>query len=89
MTIYELMIIAVAAGVFMIINIIMWSVISHNEKKAAEKEKKQPAVEAVPPADNIPAEKTAAEIQDTIHRERPADFIITEDIVFVHTDETL
>ncbi|NLT10304.1 MAG: hypothetical protein GXY08_12520 [Ruminococcus sp.] len=64
MTIYELMVIAVAAGVFMIINIIMWSVIAHKEKKAAA-------------ADNTSRQKT----QD--------DFIIEENILFVHTDEML
>ncbi|HRR75848.1 MAG TPA: hypothetical protein P5191_03420 [Ruminococcus sp.] len=64
MTIYELMVIAVAAGVFMIINIIMWSVISHKEKKAAA-------------ADNISLQKAQN------------DFIIEENILFVHTDEML
>lgn len=93
MTSEELIVIAAAAAVFIVINIIMWTIIAKIEKRKKIKEKTQAAVKtAEPQAPTVVlteqnAVKTTVKKIVQIPREPRSDFVLTDDIVITHTDE--
>ncbi|MCR5111204.1 MAG: hypothetical protein K6B38_09905 [Ruminococcus sp.] len=88
MTTEEWLVIAAAAVIFVLINIIMWSIIAKKEKRAKE---------AVIRMDESPIGKSrtirAGQSQFHIPKETPSQrtrsFDIKENIVIVHTDERI
>lgn len=94
MTKYEIMVIAAAAAVFVVINIVMWSIIAAKEKKVRRKEVQRQRIteEPIPASSPVPVTETA-EISPQPVKERPhikrSDFILIDDIVIVHTDERI
>ena len=77
MTIGEILVIAAAAAVFILINLIMWSIIAaKNRKQSGKKASPQP-------------EMAAAPVRTISPEVSSADFRILENIVIVHTDETI
>lgn len=77
MTLGEILVIAAAAAVFILINLIMWSIIAaKNRKQSGRKASPQPEMAAVP------VRTISPELSNT-------DFRILENIVIVHTDERI
>ncbi|MCM1006587.1 MAG: hypothetical protein NC485_01445 [Ruminococcus flavefaciens] len=93
MTREELMVIAAAMAVFIVINIIMWTIIAKIEKRQKTKKQTSSAVKAaetkVPTAaltEQTPI-KTTVKKPMQIPREPRSDFVLIDDIVITHTDE--
>lgn len=93
MTREELMVIAAAAAVFIVINIIMWTIIAKIEKREKTKEQTSSAVKtaeikaptaALAEPNSI---KTTVKKPMQIPREPRSDFVLIDDIVIIHTDE--
>lgn len=93
MTRDELMVIAAAAAVFIVINIIMWTIIAKIEKRKKTKEQTSPAVktaESKAPTASLAEPKpikTTVKNPMQIPREPRSDFVLIDDIVITHTDE--
>ena len=93
MTREELMVIAAAAAVFIVINIIMWTIIAKIEKREKTKEQTSSAVKTAEPKAPTAAlteqkpVKTTAERSVQILREPRSDLVLIYDIVIIHTDE--
>ena len=87
------MVIAAAAAVFIVINIIMWTIIAKIEKREKTKEQTSPAVKTAEPKAPTAAlteqktVKTAVKEPMPIPREPRSDFVLIDDIVITHTDE--
>lgn len=77
MTLGEILVIAAAVAVFILINIIMWSIIAaKNRKQSGKKASPQP-------------EMAAAPVRIATQEVSNADFRLLENIVIVHTDERI
>ena len=86
LTTAEWLVIAAAAVVFIIANIIMWSIIAAKEKR----EKQAEISDAVPyAARNISDDSTIRQGSDALSPRRTSHFRITENIVIIHTDERI
>lgn len=78
MTTGEILVIAAAAAVFIVINIIMWSIIMCKERKVAAKETAAaPKGDSIALPDTVPA--SAAEMG----------FRLLENTVIIHTDDRI
>ena len=93
MTKEELMVIAAAATIFIVINIIMWTIIAKTEKRKKTKKQTSPAVqtaETKAPTAALTEQqpiKTTVKKPMQIPREPRIDFVLIDDIVITHTDE--
>lgn len=88
MTIEEWLVIAAAAVIFVLINIIMWSIIAEKEKRAKGTDIRRES----PSAANTAALRTDCDrftVPNTASPKRTNNFTIKENIVIVHTDERI
>lgn len=86
LTTAEWLVIAAAAVVFILANIIMWSIIAAKEKR----EKQAEISDTVPyAARNISDDSTIRQGSDDLSPRRTSHFRITENIVIIHTDERI
>ena len=86
LTTAEWLVIAAAAVVFILANIIMWSIIAAKEKR----EKRAEISDTVPyAARNISDDSTIRQGSDALSPRRTSHFRITENIVIIHTDERI
>ena len=88
MTPGEILVIAAAAAVFIIINILMWSIIIRNEQAEAKKKAPKPAPAPVQQAAPVP--DRIIKLPDSV----PASaaemgFKLLDSTVIVHTDERI
>lgn len=77
MTIGEILVIAAAVAVFVLINIIMWSVIAAKNRKSART------------AASPPSAMADAAVRTALPEVSSEDFRLLENIVIVHTDERI
>jgi len=87
MTKYEIMVIAAAALVFVLINIITWTIIAHKERRSGKAPAQVPQSTEVPTV-RIPPPMSTEELF-VRPKEKRSDFVIQESITFTHTDENL
>jgi Flp pilus assembly protein CpaB len=80
MTREEILVIAAAAAVFVLINIIMWSIIAKKERKAKANAENDTAPQERNSADRISSVPAAAAAEG---------FELIENTVIVHTDEKI
>ena len=86
MTTAEWLVIAAAAVVFIIANIIMWSIIAAKEKREKQAEISDTVLYA---ARSISDDSTIRQGSDALSPRRTSHFRITENIVIIHTDERI
>ena len=88
MTIEEWLVIAAAAVIFVLINIIMWSIIAEKEKRAKEADIRRDTSFAENP-DTLRNDNEQFNVPRTASPKRTNNFTIKENIVIVHTDERI
>lgn len=94
MTANEWKIVIAAVVVFVIVNIIMWSLII-KAKKRSNANNGSPSTEGLPASITAPSKKKAAAAPDPgefsipADRKPPEDFKLIDNIVIIHTDERI
>lgn len=88
MTISEWLVIAAAAVIFVIANIIMWSIIAEKEKRAKEADIRRDA-SSIGQGKTLVARQGHISPNRPVQQQRNNNFTIKENIVIVHTDERI
>ena len=88
MTIQEWLVVAAAAVIFIIINVIMWSIIAAKEKSGREADIRRDE-SSIGKTRTIIASRENYSVQRTENLKPTNKFDIKENIVIVHTDERI